>query len=99
VLPKLEAVARRLRPRRTIRVEYVTLHGDPAHELLAFAAEREIDLIAAGAHGKSTFQRLLLGSVSTTLVRGADRLVLVAPADGEASGSPAIGSAPNGEWS
>jgi nucleotide-binding universal stress UspA family protein len=98
VLPKLEAVARRLRPRRTIRVEFVTLHGDPAHELLAFAAEREIDLIAAGAHGKSALQRLLLGSVSTTLIRAADRLVLVAPADGEASSTPAIGSPPNDGW-
>lgn len=81
VLPKLEAVVRHLAPPPGVRVEYVLLHGDPAEELLAFAGEKLVDLVAAGAHGRSALGRLLLGSVSTRLVRTATCWVLVAPAD------------------
>ncbi len=80
-LAKLQAMVRRLAPPAGVQVEYVILHGDPSHELLAFARERQVDLIAAGAHGRSTLERIILGSVSTKLVRSADCWVLVAPAD------------------
>jgi nucleotide-binding universal stress UspA family protein len=79
VLRKLETVARRLDPLPGVRVEYALLHGDPTAELNAFAAERRIDLIAAGTHGRSALGRLVLGSVSTKLVRTATCWVLVAP--------------------
>ena len=79
VLPQLEEAARRLAPPPGIEVEYALLRGDPAHELLAFAAERQIDLVAVGAHGRSMVGRLVLGSVSTKLVRTAPCWVLVAP--------------------
>ena len=79
VMPKLEAIVRRLDPSPGIRVEYVLLHGDPAHELLAFAEQMEIDLVAAGTHGRSALGRLVLGSVSTKLIRTATCWVLVAP--------------------
>lgn len=84
---KLEAVVDRLAPPRGVRVEYALLQGDPAHEILAFAAETRIDLVTAGAHGRSAIGRLLLGSVSTRLVRAAECWVLVAPpgATGDAS--------------
>jgi nucleotide-binding universal stress UspA family protein len=81
VLPRLEAMARRLAPPRGVQIEYVLLHGDPAHELLEFARQTKIDLVAAGAHGRSALERLLLGSVSTRLVRAAECCILVAPAD------------------
>jgi nucleotide-binding universal stress UspA family protein len=79
VSPRLEAVARRLGPPAGVRVEFVLLHGDPAHELLAFAEQTNIDLVAAGTHGRSALGRLVLGSVSTKLIRTASCWVLVAP--------------------
>lgn len=79
VVPRLEAVARRLDPPPGVQVEYVTLHGEPANELLAFADQFKVDVIAAGAHGRSALGRLMLGSVSSKLVRTAQCWVLVAP--------------------
>jgi nucleotide-binding universal stress UspA family protein len=85
VLSRLSVLAKRLAPPPGVEIEFVSLHGEPAHELLAFADQRHIDLVAAGAHGKSAFERLVLGSVSTTLVRTARCSVLVAPADESAT--------------
>ena len=79
IVPRLENVVRRLAPPPGVAVEYVTLHGEPANELLAFADQVNVDLIAAGAHGRSAIGRLMLGSVSSKLVRSAERCVLVAP--------------------
>jgi nucleotide-binding universal stress UspA family protein len=79
-LPRLVAMAKRLAPPPGVEVEYVKLSGDPARELLAFANQYHIDLVAAGAHGKTALERIVLGSVSTTLVRTAHCWVLVAPA-------------------
>ena len=85
VLSRLSVVAKRLAPPPGVEIELVSLHGEPAHELLAFADQHHIDLVAAGAHGKSAFERFLMGSVSTRLVRTARCWVLVAPADGSAT--------------
>ena len=85
VIPRLEALARRLDPSPGIRVEYVLLHGDPAHELTAFADQQRIDMIAVGTHGRSALGRLVMGSVSTRLVRTAKCWVLVAPPQFETS--------------
>ena len=85
VIPKLEALVRRLDPSQGIRVEYVLLHGDPAHELTTFAEQLRIDMIAAGTHGRSALGRLVMGSVSTKLVRTAKCWVLVAPPQLDAS--------------
>ncbi|MEO7963871.1 MAG: universal stress protein [Gemmatimonadaceae bacterium] len=62
-----------------VKIKHVSLHGDPASELLAFAEEFDVQLIAAGTHGRSAIGRLLMGSVSTQLVRQARSWVLVAP--------------------
>lgn len=96
VIRQLETVARRLDPSPGIEIEYVLLHGDPAHELDAFADERGIDLIAAGTHGRSGLGRLVLGSVSTRLVRTSRHWVLVGPPhpDARSLGEP---SSPN-DW-
>ena len=56
-----------------------TREGDPVEALLAEARAVDADLIVAGAHGMSAFERLLVGSVSTGLLRGASCSVLVAP--------------------
>jgi nucleotide-binding universal stress UspA family protein len=79
VSARLEILAKRLDPPPGVRIEYVSLHGEPAHELLAFAEQYHIDLVAAGAHGRSALGRLVMGSVSTKLVRTAHCWVLVAP--------------------
>ena len=78
-LAKLEAVAQRLDVPPSVHVEYVTLRGDPTHELTAFAEEFKVDLIAAGAHGRTALGRLMLGSVSSKIIRTAQCWVLVAP--------------------
>ena len=80
VLGRLEAVARRLDSPRGVQVEFVSLHGEPAEEVLAFAEQHHVDAIATGAHGRSVIGRLVLGSVSTKVVRSARCAVLVAPA-------------------
>jgi nucleotide-binding universal stress UspA family protein len=95
VIPKLEAVVRRLDPSPGVRVEHVLLHGEPAHELTAFAEQLRIDMIAAGAHGRSALGRLMLGSVSTKLVRTAKSWVLVAPPRFDTT---AGGHAPPNDW-
>jgi nucleotide-binding universal stress UspA family protein len=62
--------------------ERLTLHyldGDAAEELLKLAERVGADLIAAGSHGIGFFGRLLLGSVSTELLRGATCPVLISP--------------------
>lgn len=62
--------------------ERVRLHirsGRAADEIVAVADEVGADLIVAGSHGHSFMGRLLLGSVSTRLVRHGGRAVLVAP--------------------
>jgi len=55
------------------------LEGEPAHEILAFAKARGAELLVAGSHGHSFVGRLLMGSVSTRLVRASAAAVLVVP--------------------
>lgn len=80
VLGRLEAVARRLVSTAGVQIEFVSLHGEPAQEILAYARQHQIDAIATGAHGRSAIGRFVLGSVSTKIVRSARCAVLVAPA-------------------
>ena len=62
-----------------IAVGEVTLDGDPARELLRYAEETGADFVAAGSHGHRFVERLVLGSVTTKLLRGAQCGVLVVP--------------------
>jgi nucleotide-binding universal stress UspA family protein len=55
------------------------LHGDPATELLAFATNLRADLIASGSHGHGFVARMLIGSVTTRLLRCATCSVLAVP--------------------
>ena len=45
--------------------------GDPAKEILDYAAEIDADAIVAGTHGRSGVERRLIGSVAERLVRHA----------------------------
>ena len=59
-------------------VSAVTLmaEGEPSAAIISTAAELECDLIVMGTHGHSGFRRLLLGSKTERVVRGAGCPVL-----------------------
>jgi len=61
------------------RVSSVQLAGNPAQEIVAFAARVNADLIAAGNHSYRVVERLLVGRVATQLLRTAHCSVLLAP--------------------
>lgn len=60
-------------------VHPVVLRGDPGRELVNFASRNNVDLAVSGTHGYGFFNRLVLGSVATSLVRGAPCSVLAVP--------------------
>jgi nucleotide-binding universal stress UspA family protein len=62
-----------------VETHLVVLRGDPARELLAFAEQEGIELIATGSRGFSAFRGPLIGAVPTAVVRAARCSVLVAP--------------------
>jgi nucleotide-binding universal stress UspA family protein len=62
-----------------VSVDTVLLRGDAAVELVRYAKEHHADLIALGGHKQGLVDRLLIGSVTTRVVRGAPTSVLVVP--------------------
>jgi nucleotide-binding universal stress UspA family protein len=60
-----------------IPVRHVFLEGDPATEIVRFAADAGIDLIVMGTHGRTGLERLLMGSVAEKVMREAPCSVLV----------------------
>jgi nucleotide-binding universal stress UspA family protein len=60
-----------------VEVESIILEGNPANEILDFAERNDVDLIVMGTHGKTGFERFLIGSVSENVVRHSERAVLV----------------------
>jgi nucleotide-binding universal stress UspA family protein len=65
--PAASRVARRVRT------------GNPREEILAELAERPADLLVLGTHGLGGFDRLVIGSVASDVVREAPASVLVVP--------------------
>jgi universal stress protein A len=59
-----------------LKPEYTMRIGNAAHEIVRFAAERNIDLIVMGTHGREGVARVLVGSVAETVVRRAPCPVL-----------------------
>src|SRR5574340_907295 len=57
--------------------EHLVLHGDPAETILAQASRTRANLIVVGTEGRRGVQRLLLGSVAESVIRGANCPVLV----------------------
>ena len=62
-----------------VRFERKVLSGDPAQQLLSFATTYAPDLVIAGSHGHNFLTRLMIGSVSTRLLRSSRRSVLIVP--------------------
>lgn len=55
------------------------LTGYPREEILRRLAERQADLAVLGTHGRSGFERLVIGSVAAGVLRAASCNVLVVP--------------------
>lgn len=62
-----------------VETHLVILRGDPAKELLAFAAQEGIELIGTGSRGLSPLRGSVIGAVPIALVRAARCSVLVVP--------------------
>ena len=60
-----------------VQVEYRI--GKDWQEILAFAEEKQVDLIVIGRQGHSSLQTALFGKVTEKIVRKADCAVLVVP--------------------
>lgn len=76
---KLERTAARVRATRAIPVSTRVRVGPAGAETLAALDERgDLDLVVTGSHGRTGFQRALLGSVAEKVVRHAHCPVLVA---------------------
>jgi nucleotide-binding universal stress UspA family protein len=60
-----------------IPIHHVFLEGDPAQEIIQYAARAGMDLIVMGTHGRTGLDRLLMGSVAEKVMRDATCSVLV----------------------
>jgi nucleotide-binding universal stress UspA family protein len=70
-----EAIAERARE-AGLDVRTEIREGFPAEDLLDYAAEEGIDLLAMGTHGRTGLNRFLLGSTTERIIRHADAPVL-----------------------
>jgi nucleotide-binding universal stress UspA family protein len=66
-----------------VAYESWTEKGDPGEELVKLCLDGGFDLIVLGSIGKSSLEKLLLGSVAQRVVRHASIPVLVVPARAE----------------
>jgi nucleotide-binding universal stress UspA family protein len=62
-----------------VSIDAVIREGDAVGEILSLATDMEADLLIVGTHGRSGFERLLLGSVTEKLLRKASCPVLTVP--------------------
>ena len=60
-----------------IAVRHVFREGDPASQIVRYAADTGIDLIVMGTHGRTGLARLLMGSVAEKVMREAPCSVMV----------------------
>ena len=60
-----------------IPVRHALLEGDPAEEIIRYATEEGVDMIVMGRHGRAAWVRLLVGSVTEKVLRGAPCSVLI----------------------
>jgi universal stress protein A len=75
------------RLKATLAIEW----GTPVTEIIRYAQEHAIDLIAMGTHGRGGLKRLILGSVAESAVRGAPCPVLtIHHAERDVSTRPAV---------
>jgi nucleotide-binding universal stress UspA family protein len=75
----LEGVRDRVAAGPDMQVESIVLSGPAAPALIDFASSAAADLIVAGTHGYGLLNRLVLGSVTTELLREAPCSLLCVP--------------------
>jgi len=51
--------------------------GDPAHQIIEYAADHDIDMIIMGRRGLGVEKGSMLGSVASKTVQGCDRTCLL----------------------
>jgi nucleotide-binding universal stress UspA family protein len=74
---KLLAPLQRATAAAGVKGHFVVAVGHPAEQIIFHADQYQADLVIVGHRGRSKFSRLLLGSVSKTVVQYAERPVLV----------------------
>ncbi|MEQ1690277.1 MAG: universal stress protein [Gemmatimonas sp.] len=78
--PLFDEVRRQLDAPETVQIDTVTVRGDPAPAILAFAQQVNAELIALGTQRHGFIERLVVGSVATRVMRTARCAVLAVPA-------------------
>lgn len=73
----LSGVRTRLQNAGLSDVHTVTAHGDPGAEIVRYAKQERVSLIAIATHGRSGLVRAVMGSVADRVVRQAPGPVLV----------------------
>jgi nucleotide-binding universal stress UspA family protein len=73
----LAAVVRRLKRRGRTRVETHVWYGPAAAAIVEAAATQKADLIVMSTHGRSGLGRLILGSVTESVLRGTTVPILI----------------------
>ncbi len=74
---KLEAIANEIKNKYNIEPVYTVEIGEAVDTILEVAKGEGVDLIVLGSHGKSGLEKLLMGSVSESVVKKAKCSVLV----------------------
>jgi nucleotide-binding universal stress UspA family protein len=64
-----------------VRSEASVAQGLPVTEIVNRAEAKDVDLIVMGTHGRSGFKRMMLGSVTDSVLRQTDRPVLAVRAE------------------
>jgi nucleotide-binding universal stress UspA family protein len=59
------------------RVHFAVMIGDASSEIIDYAQDHEIELIIISSHGRTGFNRFLMGSVAEKVIRHAHCPVLV----------------------
>jgi nucleotide-binding universal stress UspA family protein len=62
-----------------VEMRFEVREGRAADRVLDYAAAHHADLIVAGRHGLNAFERLVVGSQTTAMLRGAARSILIVP--------------------
>jgi nucleotide-binding universal stress UspA family protein len=68
-------------PGPAVPVRTAVLEGSPSREIVRYAETEECDLVVMGTHGRGGIDRLLLGSVAESVVRGSSVPVTTVPVE------------------
>lgn len=63
--------------KRRAGVDAVVVSGEAAEAILAYARDRQVDLIVIATHGAQGMEKVLLGSVADRVIKGAACPILV----------------------